>query len=396
MSDSNRSGISFVEEVAWGVNPGTALTNINFTSESLSFNIDNITSDSIRQDRQIADLIQTGASCAGDINFEWQYGNVDSLIQGGLWATQWVGADDGATDAVITSGTTVGNLDFTLASAGNTITLGSSVTHSLVIGQWFYLSGSTADDGHHRIVNVAGNVITVDSITGDEVLDETDLATITSSYIKNGVTENSYWIERNHADVTQFFAFAGMVVNTFAATFTANSIATGTISLIGKEATLQQATTGTGTNNAAATTNIMNCVANIGEIRIDGTAITGCLIQEINFTVNNNVRGLSRIGNLGFCDIGVGEVMVEGTLNMYFLDETYYDLYLAGTAFSLEWRVTDAAGYTYTFVLPNCKFVTDTVNATGKNSDVMENCGFQAIMDPTLLFTIMVCKYQAV
>jgi len=125
--------------------------------------------------------------------------------------------------------------------------------------------------------------------------------------------------------------------------------------------------------------------------------VASCLIQEVSFSLNNNVRGLNSIGELGYCDIGVGEVGLEGTLNMYFQDETYFDNYLAGTAFSLVWRVTDSATptNTYVFTLPQCKFITDAVNSGGKNSDVMENTGFMAYRHPTLGFTMMISRYSA-
>jgi len=482
---ANLASLAVVEEVAWGVNPGTALREFGFTSESLGFNIDNITSDTIRSDRQVTDLIQTGASASGDVNFELKYDPVlSNYMQGALWDDEWhgVGSPDQATytttagltvalvalagtwtfDAAfvalgtlnpapgqtftvsgsgagndgtytiisvatgativittaaavgdetfddapvgtfvfniaetITSGTIVGTLDFSLNAAGNTITLGAAVVHDIATGQWIELTGSATDDGYHYVTLVAGNVITVESITTTEVLDETDAATIKGARIRNGVTENSYWIERAHTDITQYFSFEGMVINTMSMSFAANSIATGTFGFMGKQVSLAQATTGTGTNTAAATTSVMNAVANVGQIRINGTVVTGCLIQEIGLDLNNNVRGLSSIGTLGFCDMGVGEVSVTGTFNLYFNDETYYDLFLAATAFSLSWKVEDNLGNAYIFDLPEVKFTTDTVNVTGKNSDVMENTAFTAIMDPTLLYTLQIIRVAA-
>lgn len=491
MSDANRTGISFVEEVTWGTNPATQQRNMAFTGESLAFNIDNITSNSIRTDRQVSDLIQTGASCSGDINFELKYATeISNLMQGALWDDEWhgVGSPDQATwlttaartcvitvatntfvfnAAFVTAGlnlsigqtftltgtagalndgtytvatrtmaatltvTTVeapggadetlddapvgtfvfniketivsaasaSNLDFVINAGADTLTLGSAIVHDIVTGQWIELSGAAANNnGYHYVTNVTGQVITVSATPGfgtGETLDETDAAVLRGARIRNGVTENSYWIERSHADVTQYFQFAGMVVNTMNMTFAANAIATGTFGFIGSAATLTQATSGTGTNAAAATTSVMNAVANVGTILINGTAAASCLIQEISISLNNNVRGLSSIGQLGFCDIGVGEIALTGTLNLYFLNDTYYDMFLAGTAFSLSWKTEDAAGNAYIFYMPECKFTTDAVNAGSKNSDIMENTGFTAILDPTLLFTIQICKFAA-
>lgn len=393
-ASTNRTGLSYVKEVAWGVNPTTQQTDINFTGEGLAFNIDNITSNSIRSDRQVTDLIQTGAECTGNIDVEIQYGGYDDLLLGALFAASWAGVGGGAT-AIITSGTTVGGLDFTIASATNTITFGANVTHGIVVGQWFKLTGSTSDDGFHRATVVVDQVVTVAALTGDEVLDETDAATIKGSMIRNGSTTHSFWIERAHADVVQFFQFAGMVVNTFSIDFSANSVLTASFNFIGKEATLTQATSGTGTNVQAATTDYMNAVANVGNVRIDGVAVASCLLQQVTMEINNNVRGIASIGQLGFCDVVEGEISLTGNMNMYFNDETNYDLYLAATSFTFDCRVTDGAGNSYIFTLPKCKFSADAVNAGSKNADVMENTSYQAIMDETLLHTIQIDRIPA-
>jgi len=479
MADANRSGIAYVKEVTWGTNPATQQRNLDFTSESLGFNVDNITSNSIRSDRQVTDLIQTGANCSGDINFELRYATeISDLMVGALWTTKWQGcgspvqgtyvttaaitvavvattktwtftgmtrpaigqtfvltgsgaSNDGTYTCAthpsagaitttedptgdetfdaspvgtfvynikesITSGASASNETFAFDASANTITLGSAVNFDIAEDQWIEVAGAaTGNNGYHLVTDVTGQVLTVEDVTTTETLDESDAATIKSSRLRNGTTENSYWIERYHSDVTQYFSFAGMVVNTMNMTFAANSVCTGSFGFIGKAAALAQATTGTGSNAAAGTTSYMNAVANVANIRVDDTAMTTCLIQEISFSLTNNVRGLSSIGTLGFCDIGVGELAITGNLNMYFLDDTYYDKYIASTAFSLDWKVEDGAGNAYLFRLPNCKFATDPINVTGKNSDVMENASFQAIMDGTNSYTIQICRVPA-
>ena len=386
-ASTNRTGLAYVKEVTWGVNPSTQLTDVNFAGEGLAFNIDNITSNSIRSDRQVTDLIQTGAECNGNVDVEIQYGGYDDWLLGALFAASWAGVGGGTTELLTSAASTE---DWTLESAGNTITFGVGVTHGIVKGQWFRLDGSTSDDGFHRAVDVVGQVVTVTTLTGDETLDDVDAATIKGSMARNGSTTSSFWMERPHTDVVQFFQFAGMVVNTFSIDFSANSVLTASFNFMGKASTLTQATSGTGTNVGAATTDYMNAVSNVGNIRVDEVAVANCLLQQITMEINNNVRG-----QLGFCDVVEGEIGVTGNMNLYFNDNTYYDLYLAATAFSFDCQVTDGAGNTYIFTLPNCKFQTDAVNAGGKNADVMENTSYQAIMDGTDLYTIQIDKIPA-
>lgn len=388
MSDANRSQLSYVAESSWGTTPGTAtLQKLRFTDESLAFNIENIQSNEIRADRQTSDLIQTGADCSGGFSFELSYGAFDDFLLGALWALQWEGAAATST-AIITSGATAGNLDFTLNSTANTITLGSSASHNLVTGQWIRLMKSAADDGYHYLTDVTGQVLTVGTtpgITTGEVLDETDVAEIESSRLRNGTTENPFSIERYHADKTQYFGFLGMVPNTLAMTATANSIMTGTLDFIGKSGSRAGSSIGS-TYSAATTADVMNAVSNVGQIMEGSTlaAITGVFIQELSFSLNNNVRGISAIGTLGNVDLGVGSVEITGALNTYFENGDLYDKYLAGTESALSFKVedvhaTNTYGNAYIFTFPRVKFQTDTVNVGGLNSDVMENMTWQAI-----------------
>ena len=392
-ASSNRTGLAIVEEVTWGENPGTALQDINFEGESLSYNISNITSNSIRSDRQVTDLIQTGADCSGGVNVELQYNGVDDLIAGALFASSWVGVGGGVIET-LTSGATAGNLDFSLDSSANTIEFGSSVTHAIVVDQWFKLTGSATDDGYLKATAVAGQVVTVTGITTTEVLDETDTAVVSGSRARNGVTRKSFFIERAHEDISQFFQFAGMVVNTMSLDFSASSILKSAFNFIGKQSTITQVTAGTGANDAAATTDFMNSVSNVGEVLIDGVAAAGCLLQKVSFEVNNNVRGLSSIGSLGFCNVSEGEANVTGSMDMYFQDETMYEKYINATAFGLDIRVTSNDGDTYIVTTPNNKLSADTINVSGKNTDVMQNATFQSIMG-TEGYTIQIVKIPA-
>lgn len=88
-ASSNLARLLIAPEVTFGVTPtsGDSKT-LRFTGESLQFGITTETSQEIRSDRQISDLIQTGAEASGDINFELSYGTYDDLIAaalGNLW-----------------------------------------------------------------------------------------------------------------------------------------------------------------------------------------------------------------------------------------------------------------------------------------------------------------------
>lgn len=90
-ASSNLTRLRVIPEVTFGTTPGSGSSkDLRFTGESLNFGITTETSQEIRSDRQIADLIQTGAETTGDIQFELSYGSYDEFIAaalGGAWAS---------------------------------------------------------------------------------------------------------------------------------------------------------------------------------------------------------------------------------------------------------------------------------------------------------------------
>lgn len=402
MSDSNRTQLAFVEESVWGTTPATALTKVRFTGESLAFNVAHIASSEIRSDRQVTDLVQSGADCSGGFNFELSYGAFNEFLEGALWS-DWVGVGGGTTEELV-SGATGSNLDFVLNATDNTITFGSAVSHAIVAGQWVELTDSAADDGYHLVTGVNGQILTVAStpgITTSETLDEVDAATIRGSYLRNGTTEHSYTIERYHEDKDKYFAYKGMVCNNMNLTAAANAIVNGGFDFIGKSAVAATATAGVGAYAESSTNTVMNAISNVGSI-LEGstlTALSGVFIQELNFTLANNVRGLAAIGTLGYADIGVGQVGCTGTINVYFENLDLYNKYLANTesgiSFKIEDNPTSGQGNALIFTWPRVKFASDAINAGGPNADVMESLGWQAIRHATYNYTMQICRIPA-
>ena len=84
-AQGSQSGIGVIEEVTWGVTPTGDFQGMNFTGESLAFNISNESSNNIRPDRQTTDLVQTGADTGGGITTEAQSSNLDTVIEGFFW-----------------------------------------------------------------------------------------------------------------------------------------------------------------------------------------------------------------------------------------------------------------------------------------------------------------------
>jgi hypothetical protein len=377
------------------------MTKLRFTDDSLNYNIEGINTAEIRSDRQPTDLIQTGRESTGGFNFEFSYGAFDDLLEGALFG-DWTGVH--ASGMTITSGATGSNLEFTLNATNNTIALGSAATHQILSGQWIRLANAaTANNGHHFVTNVSGQTLTVQSITTGEVLDETDAATITGSRLRNGTVEHGYSVERNLADKGDFFRFLGCMVNSMTITASASAIVTGSFDFIGQEASSGVTSISTKSYAEGAANDIMNAVANVGTIMegVGGTmtTLTGQFIQELSFTVNNNMRGIQAIGYAYNVDVGAGQLELSGTLNLYYEDLTIYNKFVnsttSGISFRLEDNTVEGNGNAYVFTFPRVRFASDVINVGGQNTDVMENMTWAGLRHPTFDYTMQVCKFNA-
>ena len=292
MSDSNRVGLRYIEEVTWNTLPGTpTMAPIRFTGESLVPNVENITSEEIRSDRMVTDLIQVSRSNTGGFDFELSDGTFDTLLEGALF-------DDWNTDV-----------------------------------------------------------------------------------LKNSTIEHSYSIEKALLDIDEYFLFKGMMVNSFSLTLATSSIAKGSFDFLGSGATLAQVTNAA-TISTASTTAIMNCMGNVATLKEGSTLtpLTGVYVQELSFTIANNLRPIYAVGSNEIQDVGIGKCDITGTLNAYFTSDLLFDKFLAGTATSIEFSITDDVS-TYTILFPNVKFETESGVAPGQDQDIIETLTWRALRD---------------
>lgn len=392
MGDSNRTALYYGEEVTWGTKATCTFQELRFTSESFAYNITNTTSAEIRSDRQITDLIQNDADTSGGFNFELSYSSFGDLLEGALWSDWSTALNISASGIGIDSGGTL--------TAGTGATAGTANFSLVTVGQWIELRGSSnaTNNGYYQVTAKASNTsMTVSPTPDGTVASGTDTITIGGAYVRNGTTEHSYSVIRHHDGLAanQYFTFLGQVINTMSVSAQAGSILTGSFDFMGKSATLAQTSAEVTGATAATTTSVLNAFSNVGEVREAGSDVSSCLVQGIDFTVTNNVRGLKALATLGNCDIGVGKCDVTGTLTAYFKDDSLYDKYLAGTPTSISYKVEDSSGNAYIFDFPQVKFESDGINVGGQDQDVMETLGFRAYKDPTYDYTIQISKFDA-
>lgn len=385
MADSSRTQLFYLKESTWGVTPAAAMTELRFTAEGLGYTISNTPSGEVRSDRQVTDLIQTGADASGDITIEYSYGAYDDLMESALFSA-W-------STAVAVSAT-----DLSAANSDNSFNASSTdfTAQNMSVGQWIKVGGfsNSANNGICQVASVAANKLVVTGLTlTDEAAGNT--VTMGGSMLRNGTTETSFSLEKKFSDITQFLSFTGMVAGGMSLRMSTGAILTGTFGFTGKSATMAQATIGTGAPNAAAANPVLNAVNNVGNILEGGASLAGTFVQSLDIQLANSLRGIGAVGTLGNADLGSGRCAVTGNVSVYFADASLYDKYLAGTATSLSFRVTDAGGNAYVFTLPNVKFTSGAVVAGGADQDVMASFGYQALRDAGTNATIQIDRIAA-
>lgn len=390
LATANRAQLRYIKESAFGTIPGAGNPNkLRMTGESLAFAIKKETSKEIRSDRQVTDLVPVGASANGGINFELSYGEYDKLFEAffmGTWSTFGTG---GVGDAIPTSATfAASTLTAGLATSGN------SIFTNLRKGQWIKITGSTisAQNIYAQVSTTVSPTSTVLTFEGSPFTGITGNGgtnvKIQSLQLINGTAESSWTIERELADVAQFFAHRGMTPDKLSLKFASGAITTGTFEWQGKDVVRAGTTQLPGSPVASYAYDVMNAVSGVGDIYEGGTLLAGTFIKSVDLSLSNKLRARDAIGTLGAVSIGTGTLEVTGNMEVYLQDGTLYDKFVNNTASSLVLRTSSSDGNGYFLSLPRIRYQDAKVQAGGLDTDVMLSMPFTAILDPVQGHTI--------
>jgi len=142
LQTTNRVKLSKVRESTFGVTPSNpAFKTQRQTSSSLAFNPQTVTSNEIRSDRQVVDLILVGYQAGGDVGHEMSFGAVDDDLEEavqGTWSLKPIRDNDGTSDSVITQ-VTASSDTYTCTDTGADFVAGM-----LVLASGFTNSGNNS------------------------------------------------------------------------------------------------------------------------------------------------------------------------------------------------------------------------------------------------------------
>lgn len=383
--DANRTQLSYVAESTFGETPATpAFKILRITGEDFKYNKATVVSDEINATRQIADLAKVNSNAAGGFNFELSAGAFSELIAAAL----------GTTGVVVNQSVAV-----TFAIAGQTMTIDAGTWAVTPVPGQFLKITNAADAGNNgikRVVSATTTVVTfaAGSLTADE---SADTVSIKGTSYANGIIIPTFSIERkvvNNAAADFYQRYVGKAVDAWSVSLSTAAINKGAFGFVGANAAADDAPIAGATYAAAPTAQVMNATSHVGALYQGGVVSTEHLMA-IDFAVKNNIRPLNEIGRDGAFELGSGEFGVTGKVTAYFKDNTFYAAMIAHTYSSIAFICTDAAGNSFCVNLPYVNFLPGDPNATGKNTDIMLDLPFQAVMDPTLGKTMIITEIAA-
>lgn len=381
---SNRVALRQVAEVTWGVTPGTpTFEAIRFTSESLNYNADFITSEEIRADRMTPDTIQVSSQAGGDINGEWSYASYDDFIASALYST-WVTtatAEAAQTDISITK----------VGGTPNTWTIDSAALadfsdNSMVVGQFIKIEGFvTAGTFYAEVTSISALSLGINPTS--DVASEIAGASITVTpldFVRNGVVKSSFTIQKAFTDLTtpELWNFTGARISTWNLELATGSILTTSFGVLAKDAAMTETQEAGATINTANTNTVLNAVDNVAAIVFDGDpGGSTYFFNSLSVALDNALRGQEAVGTLGLIGVEAGRLQLTGSIELYFENSALFDLFRAATAFSLSFQAQDAAGNVYFVTIPRAKYTSMEIVAGGNDQDIFASASFEGIIN---------------
>ena len=382
LASSSLVQVRYIKESSFGVTPVAGNPkNLRITGESLSYSLSKSSSDEINAYRAVTSMVATSAEASGSINAEMQFGEYDDLMAGVLQSTWGAFGTNGL--GVAFSATLTG----TTITAGAP-TVGTSLFTLLKAGQWFTLDGTgTANDGKmfrvSKVTSPTSTVITLDPGTPATVGGPYAATVLKVSRLSNGTTQPSYTIERASTDTGEFFAYRGMTPSSLKVSISSGSLSTMEFAFMGRDAVAANATTLPGVPVASQAFPIMSGVSGTAcALWGKGAPLAGTFVNSISLSYDNTLRAQSAICSLGSIGIGSGTINVTADLEVYFANgRAFYDEFLSNANMEIAFTTFDTQGNGYIFTLPQANISSYSLNAGGKDQDLMASISVTGLLD---------------
>ncbi len=296
-----------------------------------------------------------------------------------------------------------------LGTQGLTATALDFTTLGLAVGAWVYVGGAAAGNsfataatkGFCRISSIAAGTLLFDVVPTGWAADVGTGKTILvfmGDYIRNGTTKRSFSIELQYQDLVtpEYEYYSGMVVSQFELNVQKQAVLQVKTTFMGMNA-VDQTSRFTGATDVAAPTNdVMNASNNVGFVYENGAAIPGAnFVMGMTMNINNNTRRNEAVGSLAAVNIGLGQALITGTLDMYYGSNTILNKIRNSTASGYCFNINDPGATSgYMFDAPKIKYSDGNPTVPGIDTDRMLNTKYQAVKHPTLGYTLHAQRFE--
>jgi len=371
--DSSDVVVRYGEEVTWNAVPAIAFTEVRLTGESFSEQKTRTRPEEIKADGFVAHALTTQVQATGGLNFALSFSTYDDLLEGLL-------NGDFTTDLTIDAITVDTSVSLTLAGGGVgfTSTL-SGKFDAIVEGQWIRTAGwaLSTSNGIFRVVRIvtgASPELEVSATAGDGagLVVETSVGgeRFRGKMLRNGTAFHSYFFEKQLA-AALFLVYSGSYISDGNLTAQVGGFLEGTFNFLCASEATGTATAGTGPAIAAPSGRVIDTVAGFSNLEVNDVAIAA-VVQGISWNVTkNNARAQYGLGAAAAQGMARGTIDVSGSMSVYFVDFTLYDLYKAETDQIVSFRALDDTGAGYIFTLPAVTLMNPQVVAGSPDTDVV-------------------------
>ena len=390
VTSTNRTDISYIEEVTAGTTPATPTMQLLPTTGGAPMsNITNEISQVIRSDRMTDDLVLTDLDVEGEMNYELSYAPYVPLIKAALRGTTVTVAVSAATDIAVVTGS-----PDTLTS-----TTTNFITEGIVVGMTIKVSGFTeaANNTLYYVSSVSANSLEVETSTTlvNEVAG--DSIDIESDFTPNGESNlKTYTFLKRVLGITNpaYFYYRGCEINEISMNFETGAILAGNMSIMGLTEEITETEIAGSTYNNPPSYSLMNSTSSVTNINLGGLTGTSTF-STLNLMINNNINAAKGIGTLGAVDLAAFTLDVMGEVTLYFESKSLYDFYKASNSFTARFALQDGDGNQIVMALPKCKFENLETPIDGRDNFFMANGTLRGLRDATANHMISMSVFPA-
>jgi len=211
---------------------------------------------------------------------------------------------------------------------------------------------------------------------------EVDTPATGTQQIKAASTRASFTLVRNFADVETadkpYYVYRGVELTSMQLTISANSMITGSFTVVGQSQSLVTDLTGLGTPSypTASTTSPLDSFT--GTLKEGGVIIA--VVTEISMTLQNGIEPRYVVGSKNSIKPSVGRSNLTGQITAFFEDSTLVEKFLNETDSSLEFDLPDGAGNVQKYRIPRIKYTGGQPDVSGEGPITLA-MPFQAVLD---------------